>query len=65
MAARKNICSVPDCGEEINNKKHGLCRKCASSMYYWNRRRKENPKALQLRLAKLKFWGGRLDWLYK
>lgn len=64
--AKKNvqICAVPGCDEEVTNKKWQLCSKCASSMYYWNKREREQPGARALRRTKLQFWDQRLDWLY-
>lgn len=65
MARQEDICSVPGCTKDVFNHKRGLCRACASSLYYWNRRKKEKRGAVQHRVNKLQFWAGRMDWMFQ
>ena len=58
------ICEVPGCREDVTNRKRGLCSKCASSLYYWNRRKKESKTAVKHRRDQLNFWNERFDWFF-
>jgi hypothetical protein len=58
------ICEVPGCRHEVANKKRGLCARCASSLYYWNRRKKESRTAVNHRRNQLEFWNSRFDWFF-
>ncbi len=64
MARKSDICDCPSCTNEVSNKKRGLCSACASSMYYWNTKKKNKRGAVLARKRQLEFWNGRLDWLY-
>jgi hypothetical protein len=64
MARHEDVCDVPGCTNDVSNMKRGMCGACASSWYYWNRRKKETRGAVLARKRKLEFWQGRLDWLY-
>lgn len=65
MARKQDICEVPGCTNDINNRKRSLCGACASSLYYWNRRQDEEQGSLLARRDKLQFWNNRLDWLFQ
>ena len=65
MARKEDVCSVPGCTNEVGNRKRGLCSACASSLYYWNRKRRESRGAILKRQQKLSFWSGRLDWMFQ
>lgn len=61
----KQTCDVPTCDNELPEGRgsHGgptMCDACLSSRYYW---RKQGPKALAARRARLQFFVERADYL--
>src|SRR5262245_26465757 len=61
----RNICDVPGCENEIPDARGSqgglrICNACSSSRYYW---RRQGPRALFARRAKLVFWTSRVDYL--
>ncbi len=65
MARKDELCDVPGCGRGIDNHLRQLCSRCDSNRHYWRKKRRHNTRAVQLRLAKLKFWNDRLGWLFE
>jgi hypothetical protein len=61
----ENMCSVPGCHRELTNKKRGLCVPCASSFYYFSKKKQNNKHAISERQQTLRSWVGRMDWLFE